>query len=608
MKIPSTTMSKIIITIAILFLSFFFYTSCSQDNYESEIKQIELPECGFEATAETMAILSDISKKSRGHVKRNSITQVPVSLNIVTVDDGTGGPTNVEILYQFNEMNLLYVDAGIEFVICDDINFINSSELYEANVYDQAVLKDTYNRANVINMYVTGSVEMSTGANVCGYAFYPGGPEVIFLAANCFNNGSTLSHEMGHFFGLIHTHGQTNTPNGTNELADGSNGDSAGDYVQDTPSDPKLSGQVTNGCIYTGDDTDSMGNLHVPDPSNTMSYSLKHCRTYLSPDQLIKIDYVLGTSRSNLVCTGPEPDGTEDNPYIIESPITSSKWYGDSSCDDNAETTYYLVNGDLDLTVKTLSFNGKKSVKITGNVYGDSSSLLKAKGCSEICVVGTISAPTIVEEDGVITESCGAAPPDGSEDNPYIINDLLLSKTYANGNCETNNDIVYYKKEGDLNLSSYQLKMKGQVKLTITGNVYGTNDSKLISKDCAEICVQGTVYVQNRRHKDGTINDGCGVPLGTVNHPIIINDNLTKNMAIRNGDCDTNEIKYFATTGDFNLNDFRFTSRGKCILNVVGNVTGTPYSLLRAKKCGEINVDGNIFVTTLIQSNGTINN
>ena len=108
----------------------------------------------------------------------------------------------------------------------------------------------------------------------CGFAYYPNGPESIYLAASCFKNGSTLSHEVGHHFGLIHTLGNSNTTNSTYELADGSNGATTGDYVQDTPSDPKLSGLVSSyNCSYRGSYLDRNGEPHNPDPTNLMSYS-----------------------------------------------------------------------------------------------------------------------------------------------------------------------------------------------------------------------------------------------------------------------------------------------------------------------------------------------
>ncbi len=46
-------------------------------------------------------------------------------------------------------------------------------------------------------------------------------------------DGATIAHEMGHYFGLLHTH---ETANGT-ELVNGTNCGTAGDLLCDTPAD-----------------------------------------------------------------------------------------------------------------------------------------------------------------------------------------------------------------------------------------------------------------------------------------------------------------------------------------------------------------------------------
>ena len=71
------------------------------------------------------------------------------------------------------------------------------------------------------------------------------------MANGCANNGSTLPHEVGHFYGLPHTHDQGN------ELVNGSNCATAGDNFCDTPADPNLSGVVNSSCVYTGTATDA---------------------------------------------------------------------------------------------------------------------------------------------------------------------------------------------------------------------------------------------------------------------------------------------------------------------------------------------------------------
>jgi len=111
----------------------------------------------------------------------------------------------------------------------------------------------------------------------------------LFLDKDCASNGSTLTHELGHSFSLLHTHSSSNGE----ELVNGSNCSSAGDLLCDTPADPKLSSStVSSNCEYIGTELDNQQNAYSPDPKNFMSYSRKECRTLFSPQQLAQMqDY-----------------------------------------------------------------------------------------------------------------------------------------------------------------------------------------------------------------------------------------------------------------------------------------------------------------------------
>jgi hypothetical protein len=100
---------------------------------------------------------------------------------------------------------------------------------------------------------------------------------------------------------------------------DGSNCSSAGDLVCDTPADPVLgSSNVDSGtCLYTGSATDANGDPYAPDPSQLMSYSLKHCRDNFSVESLARAQATLLSDRTNLLTNpvsapraGDAPPGT----------------------------------------------------------------------------------------------------------------------------------------------------------------------------------------------------------------------------------------------------------------------------------------------------------
>ena len=130
-------------------------------------------------------------------------------------------------------MNAYYANAYIEFFLCDGINYIDDSTYYDFETNEQSALTSGNNVNNVINIYFANTVTSSdSGGGLCGYAYFPGGPEVILMDNGCAINGSTLPHEMGHFFALYHTHGPSNSAL-TTELVNGTNCDTNGDLICD---------------------------------------------------------------------------------------------------------------------------------------------------------------------------------------------------------------------------------------------------------------------------------------------------------------------------------------------------------------------------------------
>ena len=122
---------------------------------------------------------------------------------------------------------------------------------------------------------------------------------------------------------MFHTHGKTN--NGTtDELVNGSNCESAGDNVCDTPADPNLNGKVSRDCLYTGGASDANGDPFDPDPRNIMSYSRKECRDVLTPGQLARVSF---SARFHRPYFGPCCSDT----FRIRTDLTEIQCAGDSN-------------------------------------------------------------------------------------------------------------------------------------------------------------------------------------------------------------------------------------------------------------------------------------
>ncbi|WP_417199491.1 T9SS type A sorting domain-containing protein [Bizionia sp.] len=275
----------------------------------------------------------------------NPITSVPVKVHIIRTSAGSGGLSTTELDDAMAIMNGFYANANLEFFVCDGINYIDSDAYYDFQNDQEAVLTSANSVPGLINIYFTNSVtRVSAGDSVCGYAYYPGGADTILMVNSCAINGSTLAHEMGHFFSLRHTHGGT-----PNELVDGSNCSTEGDYICDTPADPTLSySNVNSSCTYTGTDLDANGDSYVPQTSNVMSYSRKECRTEFTPQQYARMYATYTLTRNNFNCASIDVDFTADVTQSCQSALTvafsetssgATSWAWDVDGDDITDYT-----------------------------------------------------------------------------------------------------------------------------------------------------------------------------------------------------------------------------------------------------------------------------
>src|SRR5690606_20078994 len=134
----------------------------------------------------------------------------------------------------------------------------------------------TYDIENTINIYFVNQILSTKEGNICGYTYYPtNNIDHVFMAKNCVSGGTTLIHELGHFFGLYHTH---ESQFGA-ELVSGANCSKAGDLICDTPADPGLrSTLISKTCEFTGFITDVFNTAYEPPINNYMSYSRQTCR------------------------------------------------------------------------------------------------------------------------------------------------------------------------------------------------------------------------------------------------------------------------------------------------------------------------------------------
>ena len=253
---------------------------------------------------------------------------VPIFYHIIGDDNGNGYFSQDDLWRLHCELNEDFETLGIQFYVFDT-NYTASNNFY---YYEQSnagsTMFNTLNASNVVNVYITEEAK-SGGSVVCGYySGWPNGGGVV-VNKSCSGLGSTtLTHEMGHYFGLPHTFvGWEGRDYDTNpisvnnwERVDGSNCSSAADGFCDTPPDYE-SGRWA--CSPGPTFADPNGVNFIPDATLFMSYSLDNCQNRFSLEQQAYVSYVL----------------TDFRPYLLN-------WQIPDTTSFTAQNGIYPINND----------------------------------------------------------------------------------------------------------------------------------------------------------------------------------------------------------------------------------------------------------------------
>jgi hypothetical protein len=284
----------------ILFLLFTGLILNAQNAQQQHVHSDGTPhqECMSHATNGQISYMNRTLRARQDYVDdgRSGTIYIPVRHIIVSRTDGTGGISSADLQTAMDGLNAAYAVANVQFYECSKA-YVNDDTYYDFETSEEAALAAAYEVSNVVNIFHCNTVSNGAGSSYCGYAYYPGGSDRVVMKNSCTTNGSTLIHELGHYFSVRHTH------NANNELVNGSNCSTAGDQICDTPADPNLSGVVSGACVYTGVATDANGDSYTPQTTNYMSYARKSCRTAFSTGQIARIRYSAINDRNYLTCS-----------------------------------------------------------------------------------------------------------------------------------------------------------------------------------------------------------------------------------------------------------------------------------------------------------------
>lgn len=237
--------------------------------------------------------------------RSGGIDSVGVALHIL--DPGHSPvPQILEIAAALREANTYFTGSGLHFFLCD-INEINGRSSYSTEDIEE--LNKTYYIDHRINLYLVNKLTTQSNQFLCGIARFPWKNQpwerYMVVAFDCISDQHTLAHELGHYYGLLHTHEVSHGA----ELVNGSNCAEAGDLLCDTPADPGLGFHNVAQCQYSGSSQDALGDLYAPDPSLIMSYTPGVCATNFSYQQNVVIQrYALEVNNDLLNSCSPLPD------------------------------------------------------------------------------------------------------------------------------------------------------------------------------------------------------------------------------------------------------------------------------------------------------------
>lgn len=279
-----------------------------------------------------------------------------IYVHVIRKSDGTGGQSVTDVYEALKILDDDYNPHGITFQWDNTIDYIDNDTYYSNPT---TTIYTVNNHTNGIDIYLFDDSSAAGGrANGVGESseFWVSGTYWDTPASSLVKS-SVISHEMGHVLFLWHTfHGTVNEGGSDTsqckELVNGTNGNTCGDYVADTPADPHLSFNVNYpACNWTSSGaTDTNGDSYNPDTRLIMSYT--------NPSCMSKITIGQGQRARNAIATLPHlQNATVDCP----------------DCPINLTVTKNVLSGQVDfksasntLTASNKVFNNGKAIYNAG--------------------------------------------------------------------------------------------------------------------------------------------------------------------------------------------------------------------------------------------------
>lgn len=259
--------------------------------------------CGTEISEQEKKQQRNFIKKIKELKETTTDSIIPVKFHFISYSDSS---ETMDSAAAFNSLAIngeYFNNAGIKFKHCGNIDYIYNSEFADFERLEDEVICNERDFPNLLNIYFCPALFRNENGLIiplCAYTYLNGTKNRLLIRNSCSENSSSLAHELGHYFSLLHTHevmfGQ--------EYVNGINCYETGDLLCGTPADPGLNvNNVGSNCTYVGQELDPIGFNYSPSTKNIMSYNPdKVCRDEFSYDQLQQMNDFFRYNSNTLHC------------------------------------------------------------------------------------------------------------------------------------------------------------------------------------------------------------------------------------------------------------------------------------------------------------------
>jgi hypothetical protein len=300
-----------------------------------------------------------------------------------SAEEKTFSTADVKLLIQHANTYLNSIDVEL-YLQNETVNHVSDKNYNRFLVTQETQLRAQYDVTNALNLYFFNTISTEDGVFLNGSAALPNlsnNSNRIFLSYLDRNQedfktlkNKVFPHELGHYFGLLHTFRDSNNPDVNKrelvmrDLGSGANCDKTGDYLCDTPSDPfeRLTTIYSYNCNdkLPPDLVDAYGYSYAPPADNIMSYHVRCGNVFTNGQyQRMKQSFSIRFSPNaayNLL-------GNQAN-YLIVNQLSKSTY-----CEGEEVLVTYSTYGDFakqsNFVLEMSDSNGENFKEVNGAVY-----------------------------------------------------------------------------------------------------------------------------------------------------------------------------------------------------------------------------------------------